>query len=110
MKFEIFGQAVFVLDSCGGNKGNADCRGRRGMVYKNVRPSYRRIGLSQEFCVPTVNDSFFLERVTFAAFFSYFPQFIFSPSLADSDTPKLFKCIDEIGEIVHCSSDQGEAE
>ncbi|MBW2662216.1 MAG: hypothetical protein JRD93_09560 [Deltaproteobacteria bacterium] len=80
------------------------------MVYKNVRPSYRRIGLSQEFCVSTVNDSFFLERVTFAAFFSYFPQLIFSPAFADSNTPKFFKGIDKIGQIVCCPADQGEAE
>ena len=54
MKFEVFGQAVFVLDSGGGNKGNLNCIWRLGMVHKNVSPSYRRIGLSQEFRVSAV--------------------------------------------------------
>jgi len=96
------------------------------MIHKNIRPSYRRIGLSQEFVIAPIDDPFppRIFPLTTALshqwrgrngernrnIFDHFPQLIFSPSFADSNMAKLFKGIDKIWEIVHCSSDQSEAE
>jgi hypothetical protein len=110
MKFKVFCQAVFILDSRGSDERDTHYYRRRYRMFRNdVRPSCRIVRLPEHLVIAFVYKRFTGIFMLRDIFFKYLSQFILSSALSDADPTKLVKRIDEVWQIVCGTADQGEA-